>query len=248
MQRLLAPGGCPWDREQTLESLIPYLVEETYEVVDAVADGSSADHCEELGDLLLQIVFQSELRFNEGAFGIDDVAKGIVDKLVHRHPHVFGDVKADDAEAVVANWAKLKAEEKAAKGKKGALDGVPRSAPGLLRAGRIQDKAAGVGFDWPDTQGPRDKVTEELAELDEAVAQGDKQAMTHELGDLLFAVVNLGRKLGLDPETALRETTDRFSRRFGWMEARLEEAGKAMSDCALPELDGLWDDAKKDIG
>src|SRR5919206_3087122 len=148
MQRLLAPEGCPWDREQTLETLVPYLVEETYEVVDALASGSVTDHREELGDLLLQVIFQSELRFTEGAFGIDDVARGIVAKLVRRHPHVFGEVKAQNADEALASWAKLKAEEKAKKGKKGALDGIPRSAPALLRASRTGEKASAVGFDW----------------------------------------------------------------------------------------------------
>ena len=171
MQRLLAPDGCPWDREQTLATLVPYLVEETYEVVDALAAGDVDDHREELGDLLLQIVFQSELRFAEGKFGIDDVARGIVAKLVRRHPHVFGDVVAKDADAVLTNWAKLKAEEKAEKGKHGALHGIPASAPALLRATRAGEKAGAVGFDWPDADGPRAKVDEELAELDEARAR-----------------------------------------------------------------------------
>ena len=162
MQRLLAPDGCPWDREQTLATLVPYLVEETYEVVDALAAGDVDDHREELGDLLLQIVFQSELRFAEGKFGIDDVARGIVAKLVRRHPHVFGDVVAKDADAVLSNWAKLKAAEKAEKGKHGALHGIPASAPALLRATRAGEKAGAVGFDWPDADGPRAKVDEEL--------------------------------------------------------------------------------------
>ena len=174
MQRLLAPDGCPWDREQTLATLVPYLVEETYEVVDALAAGDVDDHREELGDLLLQIVFQSELRFAEGKFGIDDVARGIVAKLVRRHPHVFGDVVAKDADAVLANWAKLKAAEKAEKGKHGALHGIPASAPALLRATRAGEKAGAVGFDWPDADGPRAKVDEELAEFDEARRGGDR--------------------------------------------------------------------------
>ena len=174
MQRLLAPDGCPWDREQTLETLVPYLVEETYEVVDALAEGDADDHREELGDLLLQIAFQSELRFAEGKFGIDDVARGIVAKLVRRHPHVFGDVVAKDAGAVLSNWAKLKAVEKAEKGKHGALDGVPKSAPALLRATRTGEKASAVGFDWPDAEGPRAKVDEELREFDDARRGGDR--------------------------------------------------------------------------
>jgi nucleoside triphosphate diphosphatase len=245
MQRLLAPDGCPWDREQTLETLVPYLVEETYEVVDALAAGDADDHREELGDLLLQIVFQSELRFAEGKFGIDDVARGIVAKLVHRHPHVFGDVVAKDADAVLANWAKLKAKEKAKKGKHGALDGVPKSAPALLRATRTGEKAGAVGFDWPDAEGPRAKIEEELREFDEARRGGARERMQDELGDLLFATVNLARKLGLDAEQALREATDRFARRFGHLERTLATQGRAVSDAPPDEQDRLWEAAKR---
>ncbi len=244
MQRLLAPDGCPWDREQTLQTLVPYLVEETYEVVDALAEGDADDHREELGDLLLQIVFQSELRFAEGKFGIDDVARGIVGKLVRRHPHVFGDVVAKDADAVLANWAKLKAVEKAEKGKHGALHGVPRSAPALLRATRTGEKASSVGFDWPDADGPRAKVDEELRELDDARRGGDRAEMERELGDLLFATVNLARKLNLDAEQALRDATDRFARRFEHVEQTLAAAGRSVSDASPQEQDRLWREAK----
>jgi MazG family protein len=244
MQRLLAPNGCPWDREQTLTSLVPYLVEETYEVVDAIAEGTVADHREELGDLLLQIVFQSELRFNEGAFGIDDVARGIVAKLVHRHPHVFGDTVAKDADAVLSNWAKLKAAEKAKKGKHGALDGIPRSAPALLRATRAGEKAGAVGFDFANAEQPRAKVDEELRELDEARRRGDRAEMERELGDVLFAVTNLGRKLGLDPEQALRDATDRFARRFRHLEQALDAEGRAVADASPDEQERLWQAAK----
>jgi MazG family protein len=248
MQRLLAPDGCPWDREQTLETLVPYLVEETYEVVDALAAGDVADHREELGDLLLQIVFQSELRFSDGKFGIDDVARGIVGKLVRRHPHVFGEVVAKDADAVLANWAKLKAEEKAEKGKHGALDGIPRSAPGLLRATRAGEKAGAVGFDWSDADGPRAKVDEELRELDEARGGGDRGRMHDELGDVLFAVANLARKLGLDAEQALRDATDRFARRFRFLETSLAAEGRAVRDANPEEQDRLWEAAKRAEG
>jgi MazG family protein len=247
MQRLLAEGGCPWDREQTLATLIPYLVEETYEVIDALHDGSVADHREELGDLLLQVVFQAELRHAEGAFGIDDVARGIVAKLVRRHPHVFGEVKARNAEEALASWSKLKAEEKAERGRKSALDGIPRSAPALIRASRAGEKAAGVGFDWPDTAGPRQKVDEELGELDAACARGDRAEMTHELGDVLFAITNLARKLGLDPESALREATDRFGRRFRHMEEEASAGGRALRELPLAEQDRLWEAAKKKL-
>jgi MazG family protein len=245
MQRLLAPDGCPWDREQTLETLVPYLVEETYEVVDALADGNPDEHCEELGDLLLQIAFQSELRFAEGKFGIDDVARGIVTKLVRRHPHVFGEAVAKDAEAVLSSWAKLKAAEKGEKGKHGALDGIPKSAPALLRATRAGEKAGAVGFDWPDANGPREKVNEELRELDEAWARGDKAEMQKELGDCLQAMVNLARKLGLDAEQALRDSTDRFAKRFRYIEVALEKQGRAVSDADAAEQDDLWREAKE---
>jgi tetrapyrrole methylase family protein/MazG family protein len=248
MQRLLAPDGCPWDREQTVETLVPYLVEETYEVVDALASGNADDHREELGDLLLQIVFQSELRFAEGKFGIDDVARGIVAKLVRRHPHVFGDVVAKDSGDVLANWAKLKAAEKAEKGKHGALDGIPKSAPALLRATRAGEKAGAVGFDWPDAEGPRARIDEELRELDQARRSGDRAAMQQELGDVLFSVVNLARKLGLDPEQTLRDTTDRFARRFGHLEQALDAQGRAVADAAPDEQERLWQAAKRAEG
>lgn len=244
MQRLLAPDGCPWDREQTLETLVPYLVEETYEVVDALAEGSTDDHREELGDLLLQIVFQSELRFNEGRFGIDDVARGIVAKLVRRHPHVFGDQVVSGADEVLSNWAKLKAAEKSEKGKHGALHGIPRSAPALLRATRAGEKASASGMDWPNADGPRAKIDEELRELDQARASGDRGAMSRELGDVLFATVNLGRKLGLDPESALREAVDRFSRRFAHVEQALAARGRSVADASADEQDALWEEAK----
>ena len=245
MQRLLAPGGCPWDREQTLATLVPYLVEETYEVVDALGEGNVADHREELGDLLLQIVFQSELRFAEGAFGIDDVARGIVAKLVRRHPHVFGDVKVDGSGEVLANWAKVKAAEKAEKGKHGALHGIPKSAPALLRAARAGEKASAVGFDWPDAHGPRAKIDEELAELDAAWRAGDRAEMERELGDTLLAVANLARKLGLDAESALRGSIDRFALRFGHIERTLAAEGRAVADADAAEQDRLWDAAKE---
>jgi MazG family protein len=247
MQRLLAPDGCPWDREQTLETLVPYLVEETYEVVDALAEGTVDDHREELGDLLLQIIFQSELRFQQGAFGIDDVAHGIVTKLVRRHPHVFGEVQVKGVDDVLSNWAVIKAQEKVQQGKKNssALDGIPRSAPALLAASRAGEKASAVGLDWPDAVGPRRKVNEELAELDEAVASGDRAAQVHELGDVLLSVVNLARKLGLDPEAALRASNARFGERFRYIETTLADQGRAIKGTSEEELDRLWAEAKR---
>ncbi|HEX6243193.1 MAG TPA: nucleoside triphosphate pyrophosphohydrolase, partial [Polyangiales bacterium] len=192
MQKLLAPDGCPWDREQTLESLRPYVIEEAHEVVDAIDRKDLGELREELGDLLLQIVFQSQI---QDRFGIDDVIGAICAKMVRRHPHVFGEERAADAEAVKARWETLKAAEKR---DRGVLDGVPVAMPALLRAQRVSEKAAHLGLDWPDAEGPRRKLDEEVAELDAALASGDRAAAEHELGDVLFSVANLARKHGLD--------------------------------------------------
>lgn len=246
MTRLRAPGGCPWDREQTLQTLRPYVLEETYEVLEAIEGGDPREHCEELGDLLLQIVFQAELRREEGAFAFADVADAISDKLVRRHPHVFGDAEVRDAEGVMRQWVALKREEKAARGGgKSVLEGVPRDMPALARADRLTEKASRVGFDWPDAAGARAKVVEELAELDEAVAAGDARRVEEELGDLLFAVANLGRKLSVPPEEALRNAVGRFIERFRHVERRLEERGVPPGESTLEEMDGLWDEAKR---
>jgi MazG family protein len=240
MRRLLAPDGCPWDREQTLDTLKSYLLEETYEVLEAIEKGSPTEHCEELGDLLMQIVFQAEIRTAAGGFGIDDVVRGIADKLRRRHPHVFGDVKLDTAGQVLEQWSKLKEKEKPRR----TLDGVPAALPALLRALRVSERAAQVGFDWPDVAGARAKVDEELAEIDRAMPE----ALEHEVGDLLFAAVSLARKLGVDPETALRKTVDRFQSRFAYIEDRLQEKGKRPRDSDLAEMDAFWEQAKRDRG
>ncbi|RMH40816.1 MAG: nucleoside triphosphate pyrophosphohydrolase [Deltaproteobacteria bacterium] len=248
MDRLLAPGGCPWDREQTLDSLRPYLLEETYEVLDVMTGDDPAAHREELGDLLMQIVFQAALREARGEFDIDDVATAIADKLVRRHPHVFGDARADDPEAVARQWDRIKAEERRAHGGGGpdrALRGVPRSTPALARAQKLSERAAAVGFDWPDAAGCRAKVDEELRELDEAIAAGDRARVEAELGDLLFAVTSLARKLGVDAEGALRAAADEFTRRFEHIEDRLHERGRSPRDATLDEMDALWEAAKK---
>ncbi|RMG14998.1 MAG: nucleoside triphosphate pyrophosphohydrolase [Deltaproteobacteria bacterium] len=242
MARLRAPGGCPWDREQTLESLRPYLLEETYEVLEAIDRGDAAHHLEELGDLLLQIVFQAEIRRESGEWTLAEVARGITDKLHRRHPHVFGDAEAADASTAFENWERQKAKEK--KERKSVLDGVPRAAPALMRAERLTDKAAAVGFDWPDPMGARRKIDEELAELDAAVAAEAQERIEAELGDLLFAVVNYGRKLGIHPEDALRGTLERFEDRFRHIERRLAEQGRSPKEAGLEEMDALWEEAK----
>jgi MazG family protein len=245
MERLRGPGGCPWDREQTLRSLRPYVLEETYEVLEALDAEDPDAHREELGDLLLQIVFQAQLRKEEGRFAFADVADAISDKLVSRHPHVFGDAIAKDADAVLTQWAALKREEKRAKGRgESVLEGVPREMPALARADRLTEKASRVGFDWPDASGARAKLAEELAELDEAAAAGDRDALEHELGDLLFAAANLGRKLGVAPEEALRGAVSRFISRFSHVERELARRGVPHGEATLAEMDALWDEAK----
>jgi tetrapyrrole methylase family protein/MazG family protein/ATP diphosphatase len=245
MQRLLAPDGCPWDRAQSLETLRPYVVEEAFEVVDAIDRASPEMLREELGDLLLQIVFQAELARAAGWFGPDDVVDGICDKLVRRHPHVFGDEKVDGAAAALGSWERLKKEEKK---DRGALEGVPVALPALLRAVRVGEKASAVGYDWPDLAGVREKIDEELAELDEAVAHGDRDRAEHELGDVLFALASFARKEGIDPEAALRKTLARFSARFANAESRARAAGKHLHDLGPDELDALWHEAKREVG
>jgi tetrapyrrole methylase family protein/MazG family protein/ATP diphosphatase len=241
MQRLLAPGGCPWDREQTLETLRPYVIEEAHEVVDAIDRGSPADLREELGDLLLQVVFQAELARAQQWFGTDDVIAAICDKLVRRHPHVFADTRVSGSAEVIANWEAIKAEEKRGRG---ALDGVPLALPALLRALRMGEKAARVGFDWPDGQGARDKVDEELRELDRALAAGDRTHAERELGDVLFALANLARKLELDPEAALRQTLARFAQRVAAVERAAAERGASVDALDAGQLDALWREVK----
>lgn len=252
MRRLLAPDGCPWDREQDFGSLRKYVLEEACEVIDAIDRGERRELKEELGDLALQVVFLGELARREGSFGPDDVIRAIVEKLVHRHPHVFADVQVDGTEQVLDNWEKIKAREKQGRG---VLDGVPRALPALYRAQRMSDKASRVGFDWPDGRGSRAKVDEELAELDEAVGGRDRDRIEAELGDLLFALVNFARHLGVDAETALRKAGDRFSARFALVERRVNENhggwpkasdGKPTAGIPLETLDGYWDEAKRE--
>jgi len=252
MRRLLGPDGCPWDREQTYETLRKYVLEEACEVIDAIDSGDRGALREELGDLLLQVVFQAELGRREGTFAIDDVVEGIVSKLVKRHPHVFGDLSAADADDVLRNWEKLKAQER---GRRGLLSGVPRSMPALTRAQRIGEKVSRVGFDWPDARGSRAKVVEELGELDRAIAGSDARAVEEELGDLIFALVNLSRHLKVDAEGALRRASDKFTRRFAHVERRVHdehggwgEAGQGDDHIPLAILDRYWDEAKRGAG
>jgi MazG family protein len=246
MARLRGPDGCPWDREQTLKTLRPYVLEETYEVLEAMESGDPREHCEELGDLLLQIVFQARIAEEEGRFDFADVAEAISAKLVRRHPHVFGDVQVKDAEGVMRQWVALKREEKAARGGgHSVLEGVPRELPALARAERLTEKASRIGFDWPDAAGARAKVEEELGELDEAIQRGDRERVEDELGDVLFAVANLARKLSLPPEEALRNAVARFIARFEHVERELERRGVPHGTATLEEMDRLWEEAKR---
>ncbi len=247
MARLRAPGGCPWDRAQSREELKTYLVEETYEVLDAIDRKDSALLCEELGDLLLQVVFHAEIAAEERAFDIEDVARGINEKLVRRHPHVFGEVKADTPDQVLQNWEAIKKTEKAEK--EGAipsvLAGVPKVLPALLKAYRLQQKAARVGFDWEERRQVEEKVKEEWAELGEAVAADDQAHVREELGDFLFSLVNLARFLKVDPEEALQEANSKFIRRFLSLEEMARTRGRDLHGMTLAEMDALWNDVKE---
>lgn len=248
MATLRGPAGCPWDREQTPESLKPYLVEETYEVLEALDAGDFHALKEELGDLLLQIVFHAQLMTEAGVFGIDDVAQTIADKLVRRHPHVFGDTKVKDADEVVQNWARIKAREKSGQADRSVLAGVPRGAPALIQAQRLGEKAARVGFDWPAAEAVFAKVQEEVQELGAALATQEAARHEHELGDLLFTLASLARHLNLDAETALRKAAKRFSDRFRYVETQLARHGEDIYHASPARLEELWQEAKQALG
>lgn len=244
MTRLRGPDGCPWDRKQTLPSLKPFIIEEAYEVVDAIDNDDRRALAEEVGDLLLQAVFVTEITREEGSFDVYDAITAIHDKLVRRHPHVFGDVEANDAEQVLVNWEKLKNEERKAEDKS-LLAGVPQSMPALLKASRLTEKAARVGFDWRAADDVFAKVDEELAEVHEAIRSGDESQVHDEIGDLLFTLANLARKLNVNPEEALQSTNRKFTRRFESMEREAREAGKNLDDYSLEEMDAMWERAKR---
>lgn len=249
MARLRSPdGGCPWDVEQTFATIAPHTIEEAYEVADAIDHGDMAHLQDELGDLLFQVVFYAQMADEQGDFDFHDIAAGITEKMIRRHPHVFGTQSGiDTADAQTVNWEAVKAEERKAKAgdqKQGALDDVSRGLPALMRANKLQKRAARVGFDWPDAAPVFDKFREELAELEAEVGTGDAKALDHEVGDLLFTCVNLARKLGIDPETALRHANGRFEGRFGHIEQSLWADGRNVEDTPIDELDKLWNVAK----
>lgn len=244
MHRLRAPGGCPWDAEQTHGSLVPNLIEEAYETVDAIQRCDMKDLGEELGDLLLQVVFHCELAEESGHFDLEDVARGIGDKLVRRHPHVFGDGSAADSDAVLKQWDEIKREEKG-DGHRPYLHGVGRGLPALLRASKLQKKAAKVGFDWPTQIGVLAKIREEVQELEAAVDAQDFEAIDEELGDLLFSVVNLARFRKLDPEIVMAAANAKFERRFDAMEERLRQSGRTLEAATPEEMEEAWEAVKK---
>lgn len=244
MARLRSPGGCNWDRSQTHKSLLPYLIEEAYEVVEAIEDDDKTTLKEELGDLLIQIFFHAQIADEDGLFDINDIAHDINEKLVRRHPHVFDERKDLNPEQVRDQWEKIKVETKE---KESVLGGVPKSMPALNLAFRVGEKAAGVGFDWRRAEEIFDKIREEQSEFEAEFDKMDKQAMENELGDMIFAQVNLARKVGIDPEMALRRTVMRFVKRFGYIEASLKTAGKPFSDTSLEEMEELWQESKRII-
>ena len=244
MEVLRSPDkGCPWDLKQDHESLKPYLLEEACEVLDAIEDGDDEELCKELGDLLLQIVFHSEIARQRGSFSLDDVAQRIASKLIRRHPHVFGDGSASTAEEVLQNWESIKMDKEK---REHMLDGVPRSLPSLLAAYRIQEKVSSVGFDWKQAREVIPKIHEEIDEFIEAYEKEDFGRSEAELGDLLFSVVNLSRLAGLNSEFALRKSNDEFRRRFSLLEQRVKEDGKSIDTLGLKELDKYWEQVKKE--
>lgn len=277
MARLRNPeGGCPWDLEQNFSTIAPYTIEEAYEVAEAIARGDRDELRDELGDLLLQVVFHSQMAAEEGSFTFEDVVKSICDKMVRRHPHVFADTEIKTADAQTANWETIKEAERKAKAKNLApitsplgeslprtrsgvenplgfsgegqlrtLEGIPLALPALMRAQKLQARAARVGFDWPDVSGVIAKIREELSEVEEALAAGDKAHLHEELGDLLFAVTNLARFVGDDAETSLRDANAKFTRRFEHVEDGLRAQGKSMKDATLDEMEALWVKAKE---
>ena len=252
MARLRAPDGCPWDRAQTLQSLRPFLLEETYEALEAIDRGDAAALCEELGDLLFEIVFLARIAEEEGSFTLDQAVDGVVRKLIRRHPHVFGDApRLDSPDQVVGRWEELKAAERGGEVRpKRLLDGVPQTLPALLRAYEYGNRAAAVGFDWVRAADVLDKIDEEVRELREAVGQNDtgtdRDRVEEEMGDLLFAIANLSRKLGVEPEAALRRANDKFRARFTTLETRVTERGARLQDLSLDQLETEWQRVKHD--
>lgn len=244
MHRLRAPGGCPWDAEQTHESLISNLIEEAYECVDAIRSGDVVHMREELGDLLLQVVFHAELGSERGDFTFDDIAAAIADKLVHRHPHVYGSSDVNSTDAVLAQWDAIKRAEKGDQHQP-YLQGVGKGLPALLRAAKLQKKAAKVGFDWPDQAGVMAKIREEIGELQVEIESGTEETVAEELGDVFFSLVNLARFRGLDPEVVMAQANRKFEQRFNAMEESLRQDGHTLPSATLEQMENAWQEAKR---
>lgn len=232
---------CPWDQKQTLESLRHLTIEETYELADAILDNDLPEIKKELGDLFLHIIFYAKIASEQKAFDIADVANAISDKLIHRHPHIYGDVNVEDEEEVKRNWEQLKLKE----GKKSVLEGVPKSLPAVVKASRIQEKVAGVGFDWEQPEQVWEKVQEELSELNEEIKAGSKENIEKEYGDVLFSMINYARFINVNPENALEKTNKKFMNRFQYLETQAKKAGKELSDMSLTEMDVFWEKSKE---
>ncbi|HAV21496.1 MAG: nucleoside triphosphate pyrophosphohydrolase [Bacillota bacterium] len=252
MRTLRGENGCPWDRKQTHRSLRTYLIEEAYEVIQAIDDEDDNALCEELGDVLLQVVFHAQIADERGKFSISDIIEGISEKMIRRHPHVFGDVEAKDSDAVLRNWERIKQKEYAEgheeDGRVSIFHNVAGAMPALMRAVKVQAKASRVGFDWPDIEGALSKVGEELAELEQARKSNDGDAIEEEVGDVLFALVNVARFLKVDPEIALGKAVDKFMARFRYIEDKVDQSDRDLEDMTLEEMDILWEESKgKDL-
>ncbi len=245
MEHLRSPEGCPWDREQTLKSLIPYIVEEAYELCHAIEEGSEDAIKEECGDLLFQVLFVSQIAREKGWFTIDDVIEESFQKMVRRHPHVFGSSRAETAGEVLQQWAEIKKEEKAEKRREGFLSDIEEGMPALVRAQKVSKRVAKIGFDWKDIEEVVEKLEEELAELKEALSKKSAPHIEEELGDLLFTLVNIGRHSGVDPEWALARTVKKFIQRFHHLEEELRQMGKTLEEATLEEMERLWQEAKR---
>jgi tetrapyrrole methylase family protein / MazG family protein len=245
---LRGPNGCPWDKEQSHKSLISCMLDEAYEFFEAVDHNSPEKMCEELGDLLLQIILHAQIASEEGTYTIEDVARGISDKIIHRHPHVFGDVKVNSSKEVLKNWENLKRMEKGKEHRKYLVDDIPNNLPALFKAEKVQRRVARVGFDWPNMEPVLDKVEEEFGEFRAAIKDNRKDEMEEELGDIIFALVNVARHKGICAEDALRLTIDKFTRRFRYIEDKYKEANKSMENASLEEMDTYWEESKKKVG
>jgi tetrapyrrole methylase family protein/MazG family protein len=247
MDTLRGPGGCPWDMEQDHKSIMKCLIEEAYELADAIEEDNADDIKEELGDVFLQVIFHSAISQDNNMFTLDDVVNELCDKLIYRHPHVFGDTKVRDSEEVIKNWERLKRKENAKKQRESILSGIPNTLPALLNALKIQSVVSRVGFDWENPEGVLDKIKEEIQEVKEAVDGKNEDRMEDEIGDLFFSVVNLARLLKIDPEAALRRTNKKFSRRFFEIEKNAKEQNIGLSEMPMAEKDRIWEEAKKEI-